>query len=271
MASDSTSLQAFAGAEQGLLRVGRVVGSGLLFATFGVGAVILAAVLIPIAVWLRRGAEPSDLIAQRWIQRSFALYVRFGRAIQMWDFDASSLAPLAQGPYLVVANHPSLMDVVFLISGMPQADCVVKSEAWDNPALRLIVRAANYIPNDDGESLVQECIRRLQAGRSVILFPEGSRSPDRGLAAFKRGAAHAALGSGCRILPVAIDCQPPALKKGQAWHAIPLEKPCYAFDIGQPLEAGDLVESGASPAQAARRVTAWLRSYFEARLDHGLA
>jgi len=270
MASDSTSLQALAGAEQGLLRVGRVAGSGLLFATFGAGAVILAAVLIPIAVWLRRGAEPSDLIAQRWIQRSFALYVRFGRAIRMWGFDPAQLAPLSKGSYLVVANHPSLMDVVFLISGMPQADCVVKREAWDNPALRLIVRAANYIPNDDGEALVDECIRRLRAGRSVILFPEGSRSPDYALAPFKRGAAHAALGSGCRILPVAIDCRPPALKKGQAWHAIPLEKPCYAFDVGEPVEAGDLVDDGVPPAQAARRITAWLRSYFEARLKHGL-
>ena len=74
---------------------------------------------------------------------------------------------------------------------------------------------AGYIPNDGGRALVEACDERLQAGRSVILFPEGSRFPERRLRRFQRGAAHLALESDCPITPALIRCEPPALGKGK--------------------------------------------------------
>ena len=100
---------------------------------------------------------------------------------------------------------------------MPQADCVVKAQAWRNPALRGIVSVAGYIPNLDGEEAIRACAERLAAGRWLVVFPEGSRSPVRGLGRFHRGAAHMALEAGVPILPVTVSCEPPALKRGQPW------------------------------------------------------
>jgi 1-acyl-sn-glycerol-3-phosphate acyltransferase len=249
----------------------RLLGTGLLFAIFGIGAVILAGLVLPIVVRRRNRGTERDLLAQRWIQRWFAIYVRIGEIIQMWDFEESGTHLLQDRGNLVVANHPSLLDVVFLISRMPQADCVVKREAWSNPALRGIVEAAGYIPNDGAETVIGACEARLRAGRSVILFPEGSRSPANGLGRFKRGAAHTALRSRCRIVPVAISCDPPTLKKGQPWYQVPDSKLKFSLCVGEAFHARDVVGDDVKPVIAARRINAKLRSDFEAGLNHGIA
>ena len=59
---------------------------------------------------------------------------------------------------LVLANHPTLIDVVCLISLLPNADCVVKRAVARNPFMRGPVRAAGYISNDDGAGLVDDCV-----------------------------------------------------------------------------------------------------------------
>ena len=77
---------------------------------------------------------------------------------------------------LVLANHPTLIDVVCLISLLPNADCVVKRAVARNPFMRGPVRAAGYISNDDGAGLVDDCVAAVHAGGTLVIFPEGTRS-----------------------------------------------------------------------------------------------
>jgi 1-acyl-sn-glycerol-3-phosphate acyltransferase len=147
---------------------------------------------------------------------------------------------------------------------MPQADCVVKREAWSNPFFRPVVRICGYIPNDGGEAVIEECAQRLRRGRSLILFPEGSRSPRAGLGPFQRGVAYIALASGCPITPVWIECQPPALKKGQPWYALPNERLRFSLTVGSPVFARDWLDEDLPRVLAARRVTSGLRTLFGA-------
>ena len=106
----------------------RRLGTGFLFATFGAGAVVLAGVVIPLTMQLGRKREAPDLVAQRIIHRAFQLFVRLGAGLRIFALSASGTERLREGPGLVVANHPTPLDVVFLISCMPQADCIVKRE-----------------------------------------------------------------------------------------------------------------------------------------------
>jgi len=250
-------------------RIWRAARTGLLFSLFGIGAVVVAGVWLPLLSLLDRG-RGSDLRAQRVIHSLFALFVWLGSVLHSYVTYA-----------LIAANV-----VVFLISLLPQADCVVKRAAWKNPALAGMVRAAGYIPNGGGVELVEECSARLQKGRTVVLFPEGSRSPERGLGHIQRGAAHIALQSGCGIIPVVIDCQPPALKKGDAWYALPIQRLEYRIAVGSKVYARDLIGASgaaetagtagtggteASLVLSARRLSRWFRDYFESRLQHELA
>jgi 1-acyl-sn-glycerol-3-phosphate acyltransferase len=251
-------------------RAARVLGTGLLFAVFGIGGVLLAGVLLPLVASRRSSQEERELLAQRLVQRAFAFYLRLGTWLDLWEVKVDGEDRLAAGGALVVANHPTLLDIVLLISRMPQADCVVKREAWGNPFLRRIVTVCGYLPNDEGNAIVDACAERLRRGRSVILFPEGSRSPAHGLGPMRRGAAHVALRAGVPLLPVVIGCEPPALKRGQAWYRLP-NRLQFSLQVGEPLELRDLAPGGAPPALAARQVTEALRRHFETRLHDAAA
>lgn len=256
---------------RGAERVARSAGSGFLFGVFGIGAVILAAALLPAARLRARAGEPADLVAQRWISRAFAIFIQLGRWIHIWDFEISGFERFADRGVLIVANHPTLIDVVLLLARIPQCDCVVKRAAWSNPALAGIVRAAGYVPNDDGAAMIDACVERLQAGRSLLLFPEGSRSPDEGFRRFERGAAHVAIRAGRPVLPVFIDCQPPSLKKGQAWYALPNALMRFRLRAGEPIDVAQLVDANDPIRISARHVNAAFLRYFEAELARARA
>ena len=247
----------------------RRLGTGFLFAVFGIGALVVAGVVFPFVAWRTEAGPARERIAQRLIQRAFAFFVWLGTALHLYELRAIGAERLADAPALVVANHPTLLDVVFLISQMPQADCIVKRDAFQNPFLRPIVRIAGYIPNGDGRDVIDACVARLAAGRSVVLFPEGSRSPETGLHPFKRGVAHIALRSGARLLPVFVDCDPPALKKGQPWWSVPDRKLVFTLAVDAPVRAQDLVPPGESLAtpRAVRSITAALERHFEAKAE----
>jgi 1-acyl-sn-glycerol-3-phosphate acyltransferase len=258
--------------ERGRLRAThllRRLGTGFLFVVFGAGALVIAGVVFPFVAWRTEAGPARERVAQRLIQRAFAFFVWLGTALHLYEVRATGTERLAVAPSLVIANHPTLLDVVFVVAHMPQADCIVKSAAFRNPFLRQVLRIAGYIPNGDGRDVIDACAERLAAGRSLVMFPEGSRSPETGLRSFKRGVAHLALRSGAPLLPVFLDCDPPALKKGQPWWAVPDRKLVFTLAVDAPVCAQDLLPKGeplATP-RAVRAITAALQQHFERKLE----
>jgi 1-acyl-sn-glycerol-3-phosphate acyltransferase len=166
------------------------------------------------------------------------------------------------GPRIIVSNHPSLVDVVLIISRLPQADCIVASKRAQNLWLRGSAGAADYIANDGGVHVVAEAARRLREGRTLVLFPEGTRSPENGLGHFERGAAHIALASGLDILPIEITVAPRMLMKGQPWYEVPPRAGRYTLRVGEPLIAKEHLNGSESSVMAARKLTKALRARF---------
>ena len=74
--------------------------------------------------------------------------------------------------------------------------------------------------------MIRACLRHLEAGRSVVIFPEGTRSPAGGLGAFHAGAAFVALRSGRDLVPVLLSCEPSTLTKGRSWYDVPGRASC---------------------------------------------
>jgi len=73
---------------------------------------------------------------------------------------------------MIVANHPSLIDVVFLIGLMRQTNCVVKQSLFQNPFTRGPVRDAGYISNDGSADMLDAAADALREGQTLIIFPE---------------------------------------------------------------------------------------------------
>lgn len=172
----------------------------------------------------------------------------------------------AEKPLLIVANHPSFLDVFFLLAKLPQADCLVSQKWARNPTLRFVIQSVDWVTNDSSRQMLETCVARLKAGRTLVLFPEGTRSPEGGLHEFQRGAAHIALHAQCPILPVVIHCKNPKQMRDLNW-STPYEEPGeFVCEALNPVYPTDYLDKNQSTAVNARKLTATLFEIFSKRL-----
>jgi 1-acyl-sn-glycerol-3-phosphate acyltransferase len=250
---------------RGLSRGWRILRTALGFVSLGVACLVLSLVVLPL-LCLRAGRrDVAEVRAQKAIRNAIRGWLGALERLGIVRVHCSGAERLGEPGTLVVANHPTLLDALVLMAYMPQADCVVKQRYYDNFFLGGPARAAGYIPSRGGPEVVEACVERLVRGRSLIIFPEGTRSPVGGLGPFQRGAAHIALRAGRDPLPVVVTCEPPTLYHGQAWWDVPERRFDLGLEVGEPLRVKQLVGADASPGRAARALTAALREHFEKR------
>lgn len=211
----------------------------------------------------------ADLRAQRTVHRASRSFVRVHEGLGLARFRFRGTEALRQGPRLVVANHPSLIDTPLLAACMPQADFIASPEWTENPFLRRTAAALGYLRADRGAEVVRDAVTRLRSGRSVVIYPEGSRSSREGLRPFQRGAAHIALEAGCEILPVLIQVSPRALTRGAHLTEYPSRTPVWRVEVGEPIRPGEHLDGTERRPLAARRLTGILKDYFEKRWERG--
>lgn len=205
----------------------RVAATGLSFALFGLGGIILGYTLLPAVALLSRSQAVAVRRCRWLIHQSFRLFVGFMRWIGVLTYDLQGEDILEREGQLIIANHPTLIDVVFLISRVPNASCIVKSQLYENVFTRGPVRLANYIPNNSPHQLVEECSAQIAAGASLVVFPEGGRSAGILPSRFKRGAAYLWLRARCPVSLVTISSIPPTLAKHEKWYQVPAVRPHF--------------------------------------------
>jgi len=249
----------------------RVVASGLCFASFGLACLVLSLVVFPLIRLLSADAVRTRRRVRQCVYHAFRFFIGMGRMLGVISYEIHGGERLRAPGQLVVANHPSLIDVLFIAGQMPQADCIVKEALLRNPFLGAPVRWADYIANGKAEHLIERCEATLHAGHSLLVFPEGTRSvPGRPLA-LRRGAAHIALAAGCDLLPVTIVCHPSSMTKSDVWYRVPLRRPHWTVRVGEPIRLAALVVPDESSSRAARRITAHLTEYFSSRIGPSAA
>ena len=252
-----------------LRRGWRAFRTGLAFVVFGVGAAVIELLILPVMRLLSRRQSDMQRRVQLLIHLAFRLFAWFMSTIGLIRVTWVGRERLRERGILVVANHPTLIDVVLLVAAMPQADCIVKTAAERHPLMRRVVKSAGYIPNDRPEPLIEAGTSSLRHGRSLLLFPEGTRSPEGRLGTFRRGAARIALRSGKDLVPVAITCSPPTLMKGQPWYDVPACTAHVTLTVGEPIRIQDHEAARKSEAAGARELTEALQSFFERSLHTG--
>ncbi len=244
----------------------RVSATGLAFLCIFFGGGVLALVLQPMLALFPGNRRDRT---QRAIHRLFGIYLKglqLGGLLRL-KVDGIEKLSEAQG-CMVVANHPSLLDVVILMSLIPRAQCIVKHQLWDHRFLGPLMRQAGYISNAlPAEQMIAACSASLEAGESLIVFPEGTRSQPGQKLALQRGFAHLATMTSARILPVVITCDPPTLVKGERWWQIPPYPPLFRLVVGERLETDSFMQN-TNRSLAARHLVSHLGLYFEERLEN---
>lgn len=112
--------------------------------------------------------------------------------------------------YVIISNHQSILDILIINCLRYRFKWISKIEVMKRPVLGWYLRMAGYITVDRGnkeskEEMLEKSCRCLKGGTSIMLFPEGTRSADREIGFFKRGAFQLAISAKKAILPVLID------------------------------------------------------------------
>ena len=108
-------------------------------------------------------------------------------------------------PALIIANHQSFLDILLLLSTTPKIVMLTKDWVWNSPFFGFIVRYADFHSSDEGyETLTRNLKECMDAGYSVVIFPEGTRSVDCSIQRFHKGAFYLAQQLQADILPMII-------------------------------------------------------------------
>jgi 1-acyl-sn-glycerol-3-phosphate acyltransferase len=247
----------------------RVFARGICFGVFGLGALLLNGLAFPLLKIFIHSTKKRTTISKAWMHYLFRLFVGLMRALNTLSLEVKGAERLQRQGLLIVANHPSLIDAVLLISLIKQADCVVKSHLQHNWLTKATVVNTGYLCNDRGFELLQEAIFSMHSGNNVIVFPEGTRTllatPGKSL---QRGAAHLAVRGGVNITPIRIKCTPPTLLKGEPWYKVPIKRSHFVIEVCQDIEVAHFRQTSPSAAIATRRLTAHLADFFSWDPEH---
>jgi 1-acyl-sn-glycerol-3-phosphate acyltransferase len=250
----------------------RVAATGFSFVAFGLGGLVLGGLVAPLMLVVVRHRRRRAALVRWVIHHLFRVFVGMMCALGVCSVEVRHRERLQRRGLLILSSHPSLIDVVFLMSLVRDADCIVKAALLRNPFTRGPVRAAGYVCNDSGPGLIDDCVASVRAGNNLIVFPEGTRTPaGSALGRLQRGAANLAVRGELAITPVRITCSEQMLGKTDKWWRVPRHAGHFVIDVGADIPiASHLAEDGAQ-ALAARRLNDELARYLGAERPHAAA
>ncbi len=157
------------------------------------------------------------------------------------NFDVKGLENIPKDePVIFVSNHQSFIDVKLSIAAIPRNfSFISKDILFKIPILGKYMRTSGHIgirrsDERNAYGTLNEVIKKLDGGKSVIFFPEGTRSEDGEHGKFKRGISMIILKSGRRVIPTAIIGSRGYLPKSSILSNPEHRDICFRF--GKPLE-----------------------------------
>lgn len=242
----------------------RFVATALSFAVFGCGAFILSITALPLLRLLP--SERCQRYSRVVLQGGMRAFVGVMRGLGTLTYEFQGTRRLGRPGQLIVANHPSLIDAIFLIAFAPQAGCVVKQAAFNNWLMRSVVRGAGYIGNGETANMIEGAAAALRDGQCLIMFPEGTRTRPGQPMTLHRGAASIAVRAATAVTPVYIWCVPTTLTKSEPWYRIPARRPHFTLRVGDDFDLAGARGKGPVPL-ASRAFNDCLRARFEGELQ----
>jgi 1-acyl-sn-glycerol-3-phosphate acyltransferase len=184
----------------------RIFAKWLSFFLFGIATLLLVIIVLPFFTLFLHPRARFKKTARSFIRASFHRFTDLMCLIGAAKLDVDNRnAYRSLSSKIVAANHPSLLDVVMLISLIPNANCIVNSGLMNNIIVRGVIRRLYILNSLNFDELAKACVQSLNEGDCIIFFPEGTRTPRTGGdLKLKKGAARLSLISGCGIIPVHI-------------------------------------------------------------------
>src|SRR5512134_3143966 len=195
--------------------MGHVVLSLLFWAFLTVSSLLLFPVAV--LIWLVTAPfDPRKVVLHRFTCFWASLYTWLNPHWPLQVRGREHIRP--DETYVMVSNHLSLLDILVLFRLFRHFKWVSKIENFRVPCIGWNMSMNGYVKLRRGDrasvvQMMQDCDRLLRQGNSIMMFPEGTRSPTGRMRAFKPGAFELALRNRLPILPIVITGTANALPK----------------------------------------------------------
>ncbi|RDU53478.1 lysophospholipid acyltransferase family protein [Helicobacter sp. MIT 01-3238] len=160
---------------------------------------------------------------------------------------------------IIIANHPSLLDVVLLLANIARINCVVKASLSKNIFLFGAIKASGYILNTANEELLQKSIDALKSGESLLIFPEGTRTKDK--ISFHKAASYIATHGAKSLSAIFIKMHPKSLQKDSKWYNTPAQTLHYEILLENQIILDDFAKDK-SDSLRVRALHEYLRNLY---------
>ena len=147
----------------------RLFATVLGFIVFAVGGLIITVIVSPLIFLLVRNPGSRQCTTRRMVGYLFVVFLWIVKVMGVLSYRVTGMENARHGNNkLIIANHPTLIDVIFLVSLFPMADCVVKDAVFKNPVMRGYVKPARHISGGHPGKMINTCVERLKSGSSLL-------------------------------------------------------------------------------------------------------
>ncbi len=210
--------------QHNIRRIFRITAVGSSFFFFFIGGLLLSWVVLPLLfVFSKR----DHRLCQKVVQYAFRLFHAYMRWFGLINYRPQTSPDLPiDGPCVIIANHPTLVDVTAIMARYNDIHCFVKASLFKNPVTGPLLRCCGHISAADGTQAIAKALRFLDNGARILIFPEGTRSPQGAIGHFDPMAFRLAARAGVPLCTLHVTVTTPALSKNVPWFKFP-DKPVF--------------------------------------------
>lgn len=234
---------------------------------FGIGTFLIVVFCFPILHLIWRDKDTFKKNGRVFVAGILNFFVQTMRFVRISKYEISDIEAMKKlESCVIVANHPSLLDVIYTFAFVRNADCIIRAGLKSSPVSGIVKPL--YIANDgDWDQMVADAKRSLDSGSNLIIFPEGTRTPRHGINPYKKGAARIALETGCNVQPLHIGGGDKyGLGKHDPFYKVhPTHSYLYRFTVLPQIKMDKY--KGLSPTIAAKRLTDDMRELIDSVKD----
>ncbi len=238
----------------------RFLGTTFGFLLFGLTMPLMKIILYPYVKNYKDNTLEMQLEARKRVSKIWFYFVKYLMWSGVLEVKYIGFERLGKAGQLVIANHPSLLDVVLIFSQQYRFNCIVKKDLLHNPTMTSPILSCGFLPNTESEELLIKTNEVLKE-QPLLLFPEGTRTGWDGVIKFNRGATSLGLRSAKIITPIVIKMSPFNFKKDQPWYKIPSHRIKYELIVGEDIDPQIYLEQKSLPI-ASRLLNKDLENYF---------
>lgn len=240
----------------------RTINTFIAYLFFIIGSLIQGIVVYSLILLTTNSGTKRQRALRKSVKYSFKFFIWLCKILHVYNVNFKELKNLNDDKRMVViANHPSLIDYVIIMSVMNVSTSVMVKESLTQTFMKYVINNLGYFHNKAESYKIDDIISR---DGSVLIFPEGTRTKNFNKIHFVRGAANIALRKNMSILPVYINCDVKDYLSASFFSfSVPSNVPTFTVEVGDFIEVSEYLENCKTVAIAARHLTQDLEQKYQ--------